>query len=232
METSVIKMTPALEGQDILTDDLSAYICDFSQISGTRCYLDDAAKALLQDNIASLPVEGLHFIDSGNYHYLSLLNIAKIHEDFALIQIDNHPDYKPASFGNITSCGGWVLEAVENLSTLQKVYMYGIKPALIEEVMPLDSKVKIISSASEISADLPLYISIDKDVLSTEYCVSDWDQGDMSLDNLLLFLSEAFSGRKIIGVDICGDTCEPTDRSNKINEKTNRTLIDFFKSHL
>ena len=40
--------------------------------------------------IAGYPAEGIHFIDSGNYHYLTKLWTDKLRVPFSLIVFDHH----------------------------------------------------------------------------------------------------------------------------------------------
>ena len=187
---------------------------DCRDLEGTRCYLDDMAKEELLKRMADLPAEGIHFIDSGNYHYLSLLWLMKIDMDFNLVLFDHHPDDQPPSFGMITSCGGWVLESKETLPHLKNVYTFGVGE------MP---------DISQIPTDLPLFISIDKDVLSPEFALTDWDQGDMTLDEMMSLLTKIANGRKIIGVDICGESGEMAENGAIINNQTNQLLFDFLQ---
>ncbi|WP_443751314.1 arginase family protein [Asticcacaulis solisilvae] len=55
-----------------------------------------------------------------------------------------------------------------------------------------------------------LYITIDKDVLSPLDAVTNWDQGDLRLDRLILWLSTLTDGRRLRGADIVGDASPPT----------------------
>ena len=185
---------------------------DCRDLEGTRCYLDDSAKSILVDRLNEYSAEGIHFIDSGNYHYLSLLWLQKITTPFNLVLFDHHPDNQPPSFGEITSCGGWVLEATETLPNLKNVFTYGVG-----DETPIEN----------IPTDLPIYISIDKDALSTEFAITDWDQGNMTLDELLKDLESLYSSHQIIGVDICGDSGENAENGGKVNNQTNHSLFDF-----
>ncbi len=212
MNTTIIKMTDAYEYQSFFKEINNYSIVDCRDLEGTRCYLDDSAKETIIERITEFPSEGIHFIDSGNYHYLSLLWLNKITTPFSLVLFDHHPDNQPPSFGDITSCGGWVLEATETLENLKNVFTFGVGNEI---------------PAKDIPTDLPIYISIDKDVLSEEFAITDWDQGTMSLDEMISILKELFSGRKIIGVDICGDSGENAHFAYDINNQTNRTLFDF-----
>ena len=220
-------MSNAYESMDFdkLVDE-GLFTIDFRSVQGTRCYLDDEAKKLVKYGIADTCLEGVHFIDSGNYHYLSLLYLMRIQKKFDLLLVDNHPDMKSPSFGNITSCGGWVLEAMETLPNLGSVYMIGVKQELIDELEPLPKQIKVIKSIDEIEAGDALYLSIDKDALCEKYAVTDWDQGGMTLDYLVDIINGVIKKRQIIGADICGDTSEPTELSNSINLTTNKALLD------
>ena len=191
---------------------MAAVMIDCRDLEGTRCYLDDSAKSILVDRLNEYSAEGIHFIDSGNYHYLSLLWLQKITTPFNLVLFDHHPDNQPPSFGEITSCGGWVLEATETLPNLKNVFTYGVG-----EETPIEN----------IPTDLPIYISIDKDALSTEFAITDWDQGNMTLDELLKDLESLYSSHQIIGVDICGDSGENAENGGKVNNQTNHSLFDF-----
>ena len=89
----------------------------------------------------------------------------------------------------------------------------------------------------ETDRDVPLYISIDKDVLREEDARTNWDQGELALDQLLKLLELIFEKRKVIGADICGenppDTARPISGEDlQINSRTNRELLLFLKKHI
>ena len=200
---------------------------DCRSIQGTNCYCDDIAKEELRQKIASFGPEGVHFIDSGNYHYVSLLWLEKIEEDFALVLFDNHPDMQPPSFGDITSCGGWVKEAIETLPHLKRVYMVGVDEELLMELEPLP---EVVHRGLPQEEDLPIYISLDKDVLSCEYARTDWSQGQMELSELLNIIRGLLTNYRIIGVDICGEKKDnATEEDLRINQSTNEALIEILK---
>lgn len=50
-----------------------------------------------------------------------------------------------------------------------------------------------------------VYISVDKDVLDKKYAVTNWDQGEMVIDDLLIALREIVKAKKVCGLDICGE---------------------------
>jgi arginase family enzyme len=60
----------------------------------------------------------------------------------------------------------------------------------------------------ELAARIPteaVYISIDKDVLSPEEAVTNWDQGVMKLDQILLAIAKLSENHRLLGIDVCGD---------------------------
>ncbi len=217
MNTIIMKMTDAYEYQSFFKEIKNSKIIDCRDVEGTRCYLDDSAKSIILDRIKDESASGIHFIDSGNYHYLSLLWLSKIDTPFNLILFDHHPDNQPPSFGEITSCGGWVLEATEKLEMLKSVYTIGVGE-------PID--------VTEIPTDLPLFISIDKDILSLEFANTDWDQGDMTLPEMINTLSSILQNHSVIGIDICGDSGENAISGREINNLTNKTLFDFLSEKI
>ena len=80
----------------------------------------------------------------------------------------------------------------------------------------------------------PVYISIDKDVLSRRYAVTNWDQGDMSLAVMEQVLADVIEAHEVIGVDICGDlpgtlVLPDYQHADRINAASDRALYCFFK---
>lgn len=64
--------------------------------------------------------------------------LEKIKEPFSLILFDHHPDLQAPSWGGITSCCGWVREALLTDEKLQRVYLVGVDAHLIEDVRAED----------------------------------------------------------------------------------------------
>jgi len=188
-------------------------VLDCSDIEGTTCYCDPEAEKKLADLIAPFPVRGLHWIDSGDYHYLSKLWLDRIDFPFNLLLLDNHPDMQEPAFGNILSCGGWLRSALEENPFVGEARVIGINPALEEECGGFGDRVKVIcrdglespGKCLEGLSGLPLYISIDKDVLSDLYARTDWDQGTMDKAFLTGLLQEAGARFPILGADLCGE---------------------------
>ena len=156
-------------------------------ISGTNCYCDEEARMALREKIADFPAGGIHFIDSGNYHYMSLLWLEKIDRPFRLLVFDNHTDMQLPAFGGLLSCGGWIASALEELENLKEVILVGPDAEAYGQVEEeFMKKVRFLRREKlnerraqeggilpfaefffrERDASLPLYLSVDKDVLS------------------------------------------------------------------
>ena len=53
---------------------------------------------------------------------------------------------------------------------------------------------------------VPIYISLDKDVLSRENIITNWSNGSLSLPVLCLMLKDLIRSNSLLGVDVCGGT--------------------------
>ncbi len=94
-----------------------------------------------------------------------------------------------------------------------------------------------------------LYITIDKDALSHADAATNWDQGEMRLEHVLLAVKKLAAARPIVGIDVCGDyspprftdpfravlayfdhprLAEPSAEDLRVNAVTNATLLDCF----
>lgn len=88
------------------------YILDFTTLSGTTGFCDDAAADEIRRRIADFPSRGLHFLDNGNFHYLTRFWCEKISEDFALVVYDHHVDLRKPVFPGLMSCGSWIRDVL------------------------------------------------------------------------------------------------------------------------
>ncbi|MCR4890841.1 MAG: hypothetical protein K5989_01450 [Lachnospiraceae bacterium] len=165
---------------------------ELSDISGTAMYVDAEAEAVIRDRLLHVPMRAVHFLDNGNYHYVTRLLLEKAEEPLDLLIFDHHRDNQPSAFLGMRSCGSWILDAEENLS-----------PRLASWKLVLSDEER--DGRGSFDKERPLYISIDKDVLSPEIAPTNWDQGNMTLSGLISCLREEMAGRRIAGVDICGE---------------------------
>lgn len=239
--------------------------CDDDAIKEINELIDNAesnSKSESERNIEnrgnSTNVPTIHFFDNGNYHYMSKLWTDRVQEPFTLIVFDHHPDMQPPRFGGILSCGGWVKEVLDNNKFIQNVIIIGVKDELVETVREelsqsgessilekvtfiRESELSILSSlicSDFVNVLSPnLYISIDKDALSPTYAATNWDQGSLTLDALKNFITTLTAGRKILGIDICGerahdfegDEHHTVQEADKLNSELNRELVVFLK---
>ena len=190
---------------------------DCTDILGSLYFCSDDARTELEKRLAYIPVNALHFIDSGDYHYVSLLFLQRINQPFSLLLFDHHSDCMESAFGGgLLTCGSWVLHALENLPNLKKAVLVG--PAdedKTAEQLLKDSRITWVTESEfeqqkeALCKELlkwPVYISLDKDVLSKEEAVTDWSQGNMRLSKLFNFLTEAKNlGVVFLGMDVCGE---------------------------
>ncbi len=215
--------------------DTSFIWLDCRDIPGTYCYCDSAAQECIRDRMADLPPAGIHFLDSGSYHYISKFWTDKIGETFSLVLIDHHTDMLPPAFGNILSCGSWVNEVLDYNPNIKNIILIGVSNHFISQISPGHLPRVIIPDSLQTVADLrttePVYISIDKDVLSPRTVSINWDQGNMSLKELAAYLTIIKKQHKIIGVDICGESDHSLlslrdMKAVKRNNRVNRELIN------
>lgn len=234
--------------QERFINDIHFQWIDCTDLNGTNCYCDaEAAKVIRQRMTPYLP-EGIHFIDSGNYHYISKFWTDKIKTPFSLVVFDHHPDMQPSLFDNLMSCGCWVKKVLDTNPYLQKVCIVGAAEKLIKALHPNYGEKLKFYSETELSHEEgwnrfshehlnePVYISVDKDVLDIKSAVTNWDQGSLSLTELEKLLSIILKKEEIIGVDICGECSSSLDvfqknRELSINSKANKELLNLFLSN-
>ena len=223
--------TGVYEKQDFYKD-YSYELFNDRALNGVRGYMDEEArKYLLEEIKVRSKLTSIHLLDSGNYHHLSRVYLDLLKEPFNLVVYDNHTDMQFSAFGNILSCGSWIADAYETLQNLNKIIVVGAKSSYIEEcAFKKDKRVVFTDSISDVCLEslLPIYISIDKDVLSANEFISDWDQGNMSLAVLkkeMEFLIDRF---RIIGTDICGEPDNSDDINISLSNNINKELVNIF----
>ncbi len=188
---------------------------DFSSLEGTCCYCSAESAGQIRAALACVPLRALHLLGIGDYHYVSLFYLERITVPFELLLYDHHPDDQPAAFGGaLLSCGSWVLHA-RRLPMLKASY----------HISSMESMRQVPSSG------LPIYMSVDLDILSEEYMHTDWDQGEMSLGELLSSLGSICAGREILGADLCGGLTMSrgaTEEDIFLNSRAYKAVEDFF----
>lgn len=264
---------------------LKPCILDFTTLSGTNGFCDDAAADEIRRRIADFPARGLHFLDNGNYHYLTRFWCEKITEDFALVVYDHHVDLRKPVFPGLMSCGSWIRDVLLRNSHCRAVFIIGperaqadiierelqsladednfsaesvsgtaseprmiadsavhdrtpnasdvnhpahtwtfVRPEADDQCSPTSASARVSCFTEDDILDgraarelphildelrLPVYISIDKDVLSRKVLRTNWDQGIMTEAEFRHELDRFTTDPEIhiLGADICG---EPT----------------------
>ena len=211
------------------------YILDFTTLSGTTGFCDDAAADEIRRCIADFPARGIHFLDNGNFHYLTRFWCEKITENFVLVVYDHHVDLRKPVFPGLMSCGSWIRDVFLRNSHCRAVLIIGPERAqadiierelqsLVAEDQPprssaparlycfteddiLDGRATRELPHILDALHLPVYISIDKDVLSRKVLRTNWDQGIMTEAEFRHELDRFTMDPDIhiLGVDICGE---------------------------
>ena len=205
---------------------------DCTSLTGTDCYLAPETQSGLERLISEYRTEGLHWIDSGNYHYMTRLWTDKIAQPFDLLLIDHHPDMQRPLFDSLLSCGSWVRSMLECNERLRNVCIIGMSADLLSECTGFGERVSIIteddikdSCIPDISPDIPVYISLDKDAFSTTETVTNWDQGSMTFIQLKQYMS-AIPKSAIIGMDICGEDPSIQSGSNRAEDRAKNEIFN------
>ena len=123
-----------------------------------------------------------------------------------------------------------MLDVIQNNPYVRDIHIIGADRVLIDELEEKDRKRAKFYDLEDVfckdgtirlpNAENPVYLSIDKDVLTRDEIITNWDQGDMTTEKLMAFVRELFVtekksfGRDIIGVDICGEAAPDQEDCN------------------
>lgn len=214
-ENMILDFTHVYRDEDIKDIDRFRYI-DCSDIQETDMYCSKNAYEKIWGRIEPYGIQGIHYIDSGNYHYITKIITDHITEPFGLVMYDHHTDMQIPMVPEMMSCGDWAGQTLIQNENLRQLVVVGPPESDIEQTLEsykgskgrqenvesykcgynvqeaeyddsydisrdISSERLLIFSAKDlhgglpedklkhIRTDLPLYISIDKDVLGTEY---------------------------------------------------------------
>lgn len=222
--------------------DQEADYLDMRDIRGTDMYCTPEAQAQIRDRIAPFGHEGIHFFDSGNYHYMSKLFAETVRTPFCMLLFDHHTDMQKPLMEDLLSCGGWAAALADSCKYLQQILVVGPPAAAMKEIDTVCREKLLLISEEEVLGgtwrerlagmrrDLPVYVSIDRDVLDPAYARTNWDQGNLSTDNLEEILREVIAGRRLIGADFCGELSDSSvpvferQAARALNQKTDERL--------
>jgi hypothetical protein len=263
-DVRILNFSGIYEEESFYRCDKSSHFIDLSDISGTNCMCDEMAEKEITQRVFSgaegagafeaqveiqagqkLPY-GLNFIDNGNYHYMSAIMLERIKEPFSLVVLDHHPDMQRPMF-DILSCGGWVMDVALGNEFVRDIHVIGADRKLIDELDEDAAQRAVFHDLEEvfyeedglvrvkgIDNSFPIYLSVDKDVISRDEIVTNWDQGEATVDQVLRFIEWAGSAKQgLLGIDICGE-CAPEQAgcdlgaAIKENDEFNGKVLDLF----
>lgn len=246
---TVIMNFSGIYEEEIFYKDREVCWINCRDISGVNGYCSDDAQEEIRKRIWDYDYRGIHFLDSGNYHYLSKFWLEKIEEPYSLIVFDHHTDMQESAFFGMLSCGSWIKEVLEEHPYIQEVCVVGPPKAATEQCEAnLVSRVVFLTREEleagtlekwhaflENGKELPVYLSIDKDVLCLEDARTNWDQGEMKLEDMEKMIKQVFQKRNVLGADICGENPQDTARMPakedlEINGRTNARLCEILIS--
>ena len=136
-----------------------------------------------------------------------------------------------------------MLEVMEEHRFLKKVWLIGPPGETLRQIpAAFGERLTGISEMESVREDTmdqmvaqlgqyPVYLSIDKDVLSVEESPTNWDQGSMMLETLLKWLKLLAGKTQIIGADVCGEVSEngsfmSLEAFCRKNDRVNRRLAE------
>ena len=208
---NILNFSGVFNDENWLPEGLSYF--DFRTLEGCSCYCSPESESIIRKAVTKCGKAGVCWIDTGDYHYISLFRIELLKEPFLLALFDNHPDDEPDSLSSgLLSCGNWVKQARERISLMKGDYR----------------------NSDSLPGTLPVFLSIDLDVLSRVFARTDWTHGDMSVTTLLSSIDKIRETHPIAGVDICGGlTVAKGARAEdlSINAGTRSLLYSYFQSH-
>lgn len=165
---------------------------------------------VIEKKLDSLPKKCIAYLGSGDFHYLSYFLIKTLPVKPFLILFDNHFDSNSSPSGYIT-CGSWLRQCIEE-NLIRGVLVVGANKKYYSNDLLYPFLYYIEDGNKHMNYQLirklkgiNYYISIDKDVLSEDIVKTNWDQGSMKLESLLIWLKFLMKLGTVIGVDLCGE---------------------------
>ena len=119
---------------------------DCTDIPGTDMYCTKEAEQEIKRRIGDAGPSGIHFLDSGNYHYVTKFFVDQIKKPFSLVLFDYHNDMQQAMVHDLTSCGSWAGEILKSNPFLQQLIIIGPDEKNLDAIdEKLKSKVVCVS---------------------------------------------------------------------------------------
>src|SRR5699024_3640988 len=99
---------------------------ELESVPNTNLLCEKDTLRFMADKLIKRRPNHIHYLGSGNYHYISYILQARINKPYTLILFDHHTDALPSPSDTLISCGSWVLESLKHLPMLKKVFMVGV----------------------------------------------------------------------------------------------------------
>ncbi|KXG78421.1 hypothetical protein AN618_04880 [Fervidicola ferrireducens] len=241
---NILKSDESVAFQKKLLGRANAVI-DLAGVTGFRFCSEKRQLAELKKKF-KVSSRGITFLGPGDFHHLSIYFLERTGPVPVLILFDHHSDMQSSPAGFVT-CGSWARQIliegkvgkclVVGVSSMEEDLFKdfsGGKVAIFPEDLPHEKKVSgILMELERIKG--PVYISIDKDVLSEKDAATNWDQGVMSLEELLDLIEVIGEAVPIVGADVCGEwriSCDLVFLSGEdikkasLNEKANIKILE------
>ncbi len=188
-------------------------------------YANRRARSAFRDLVDDTRVSAqVCMLGSGDFHHLTLLRLERLAGPFLLVVFDNHADC--SSIGPKYHCGNWLYHAAllagcrkvlhvgatEHLGVLNACFGTSglIRQGRWEAVRgselgpnPVQRFADML--ASQNAHGIPVYVSIDKDVLCEDESPGDWDNGVMRLEQLTAMLAHLRRAYPLAGADVTGE---------------------------
>ena len=107
---------------------------DFTDVKGTDMYCSNEAEEEIRKRLKPYGAGGIHFLDSGNYHYATKFFVEKIKKPFSLVLFDYHDDMRQPMIHDLTSCGSWAREILLGNPYLKQLIIIGPDEKTLGEV--------------------------------------------------------------------------------------------------
>ena len=98
---------------------------DCTDITGCDMYVSDEAEKQIGERVDSVGIHGIHFLDSGNYHYVTKIMTDRIKEPFSLVVFDHHTDMQKPMIEGLTSCGDWAGKVIKDNPYICQLILVG-----------------------------------------------------------------------------------------------------------
>lgn len=214
---------------------------DLRDLGSSSRFCSLAAFSDLRKRMKSNPDRRITFLGGGNRHYATAALARGFSRPFTLVVFDHHTDMMEEPGSGLISCGGWIRNLLREEKNLFRVLLVGADLGEGREIPEeYRDRVETISGPfSDATRKLlpdriptpDVYLSLDKDVLDPADAETDWDQGTMSLEELLGLFSDLLSGRHVLGADVCGeaprsDRLSENRRTAEKNGRANRRILE------